>query len=67
MSTYGHHILGSQWHVAHWYLKTLMPCPFTGLKMFLGGPNFLCQIKNSLTYCDSHKDFGPAKKMIYIQ
>ena len=23
----------------------LMPCPFTGLKMFWAGPNFLCQTK----------------------
>ena len=35
--------------------NTLMPCPFTGLKMFWAGPNFLCQTKNSFTYCGSHK------------
>ena len=29
----------------------LMPCPFTGPKMFWAGPNFLCQTKNLFTYC----------------
>ena len=24
----------------------LMPCPFTGPKMFCGGPNILCLFKN---------------------
>ena len=28
--------------------KTIMPCPFTGPKMFWAGPNFLCQTKNLL-------------------
>ena len=41
-----------------------MPCPFTGLKMFWARPNFLCQTKNLLTYCGSHKNFVPDKKMI---
>ena len=27
-------------------INELMPCPFTGPKMFCGGPNFLCQPKN---------------------
>jgi len=26
--------------------KKLMPCPFTGPKMFCAGPNILCQPKN---------------------
>ena len=30
---------------------SLMPCPFTGPKMFWTGPNFLCQNKNLSTYC----------------
>ena len=30
------------------YHITLMPCPFTGPKMFWGGPNFLCQTKNMI-------------------
>ena len=27
----------------------IMPCPFTGPKMFFAGPNFLCQTKNVFT------------------
>ena len=45
----------------------LMPCPFTGPKMFWAGSNFLCQTKNLFTYCGSHKHFVPDKKMICIQ
>ena len=47
--------------------KVLMPCPFTGPKMFWARPNFLCQTKNLYTYCGSHKHFVPDKKMICIQ
>ena len=39
-----------------------MPCPFTSPKMFWAGPNFLCQTKNTFTYCGSHKHFVPDKK-----
>ena len=39
-----------------------MPCPFTGPKMLCEGPNFLCQIKISFTYCGSHKYFVADKK-----
>ena len=45
----------------------LMPYPFTGPKMFLAGPNFLCQTKKLFTYCGSHKHFVPDKKLICIQ
>ena len=45
----------------------LMPCPFTGPKIFWIGPNFLCQTKNLFIYCGSHKHFVPDKKMICIQ
>ena len=45
----------------------LMPCPFTGPKMFWAGPNFLRQTKNLFTYCSSHNHFVPDKKMICIQ
>ena len=45
----------------------LMPCPFTGPKMFCAGTHFLCRIKNLFTYCASHKHFVPDKKMICIQ
>ena len=44
-----------------------MPWPFTGPKMFLAGPNYLCQTKNLFTYCGSHKNVVPDKKMICIQ
>ena len=47
--------------------STVMPCPFTGRKMFCVGPNFLCRTKNLFTYCASHKHFVPDKKMICIQ
>ena len=47
--------------------KKIMPCPFTGPKIFCAGPNFLCQNKKLFTYCGSHKHFGPDKKMICIQ
>ena len=45
----------------------LMPCPFTGPKMFCAVPIFLCQTKNLFTNCGSHKHFVPNKKMICIQ
>ena len=45
---------------------TLIPCPFTGCKMFCAGPNFFCRTKNLFTYCASHKHFVPDKKMICI-
>ena len=47
--------------------EELMPCPFTGPKMFCAGPNFLFRTKNLLTYCASHKHFVPDKKRICIQ
>ena len=40
---------------------------FTGPKMFWACPNFLCQTKNLFTYCGSHKNIVPEKKMICIQ
>ena len=46
---------------------TVMPCPFTGRKIFCAGPNFLCRTKHLFTYCASHKHFVPDKKMICIQ
>ena len=45
----------------------LMPCPFTGPKMFWAFPNFLCETKKLFTYCGSRKHFVPGKKIIYIQ
>ena len=48
------------------FIGPLMPCPFTGPKMFWAGTIFLCQTKNLFTYCGSHKHFVPDKKMICI-
>ena len=49
------------------YKPILMPCPFTGPKMFWAGTIFLCQTKNLSKYCVSHKHFVPDRKMICIQ
>ena len=47
--------LGGQWILPeHKPLLQVMPCPFTGPKMFLAGQNFLCQTKNLFMYCGSH-------------
>ena len=45
----------------------LMPCPFTGLKIFWAGPHFFCRTKNLFTHCARHKHFVPDEKMISIQ
>ena len=37
-----------------WDHEKLLPCPFTGHKMFCVGPNVLCRTKNLFTYCASH-------------
>ena len=47
--------------------QIVMPCPFTGPKMFCASPNFLCRTKNLFTYCASHKHFVPEQKIICIQ
>ena len=52
------------WTISRW---SLMPCPFTGPKMFCAGPNFLSQTKNLFTCCASHKHFVPEQMMICIQ
>ena len=44
--------------------RPLMPCSFTGPKMFFAGPHFFRQTKNGFTYCASQKHFVPVKKMI---
>ena len=43
-----------------------MPCPFTGPKMFLAGPNFLSQPKNLNAFSASFKTFVPAQKTILL-
>ena len=57
---------------SHCHFYSLMPCPFTGRKMFCAGLNllclnFLCRTKNLFIYCASHKHFVPDKNMICIQ
>ena len=48
--------------------KELMPCPFTGPKIFCAGPNFLSQPQKFIyILCQCHKHFMPDKKMICIQ
>ena len=43
----------------------LMPCPFTGPKMFWAGPSFCARPKIYLhMYCGRHKHFVPDKEMI---
>jgi hypothetical protein len=44
----------------------LMPCPFTGPKMFCAGPNFLSQPKNLTAVCAFSKTFVPAQKPILL-
>ena len=59
--------LGGQWILPeHKPLLQVMPCPFTGPKMFCASSNFLCRTKNLFTYCASHKHFVPEQKMICI-
>ena len=42
----------------------LMPCPFTGPKMFCADPNFFSQPKNLTAFSASSKTFVPAQKPI---
>ena len=42
--------------------KKLLPCPFTGPKMFCADPNFLIQPKNLTAFSASSKTFVPAQK-----
>ena len=44
----------------------LIPCPFTGPKMFCTGPNFLSQPKNLTAFSVSSKTFVPAKNPIVL-
>ena len=46
--------------------STLMPCPFTGPKMFCAGPNFLSQSKNLIAFSASSKTFVPVQKPILL-
>ena len=66
-------------HIAKYYTNTctttfmvfkqffiLMPCPFTGRKMFCAGSNFLSQPKNLTAFSASSKTFVPAQKQILL-
>ena len=44
----------------------LMPCPFTGPKMFWAGPNFLSHPKNLTSFSAFSKTFVPAQKPILL-
>ena len=44
----------------------LMPCPFTGPKMFCAGPNFLSQPQNLTGFGASSITFVPAQKSILL-
>ena len=44
----------------------LMPCPFTGPKMFWAGSNFLCQTKNLFTYFGNQKDDLHSVKLVFV-
>jgi hypothetical protein len=44
----------------------ILPCPFTGPKMFCACPNFLSQPKNVIAFSASSKTFVPAQKPILL-
>ena len=45
------------------YFQSLMPCPFTGHKMFCASPNILCQTKNRTVFSATPKIFVLALKL----
>ena len=45
---------------------SLMPCPFTGPKMFCAGPNILSKRKNLTAFSASSKTFVLAQKPILL-
>ena len=47
-------------------LSNIMPCPFTGHKMFCASPNVLSQPKNLTAFSASSKSFVPAQKTILL-
>ena len=44
----------------------LLPCPYTGPKMFCAGPNFLSQPKYLTAFSATSKTFVPAQKPILL-
>ena len=57
---------GSDGHFEMMCLTSLMPCPFTGPKMFCAGPNFLSQPKNLTAFSASSKTFVLEQKPILL-
>ena len=49
-----------------YFTYLLMPCPFTGPKMFCAGPNILSQPKNLTAFSASSKTFVLAQKPILL-
>ena len=56
---------GSEYQFGLTYL--LMPCPFTGPKMFWASPNFLSHSKNLIAFSASSKTFVPTKKIKFAE
>ena len=52
--------------VQFWKRHYLIPCPFTGPRMFCAGPNFLSQPKNLTAFSASSKTFVLAQKTILL-
>jgi hypothetical protein len=53
-------------NIAHQFVVTFMPCPFTGPKMFCANPNFLSKPKNLTAFSASSKTFVPPQKPILM-
>ena len=49
-----------------YFRQALMPCPFTGPKMFCASLNLLSQPKNLNAFSASSKTFVPAQKTVLL-
>ena len=56
----------NHFHLTSHTSSRLMPCPFTGPKMFCAGPNFLSQPENLTAFSATSKTFVPAQKPILL-
>jgi hypothetical protein len=59
-------ILGEKTSSQKYTVIALMPCPFTGPKMFCASPNVLSQSKNLIAFSASSKTFVPPQKTILL-
>ena len=62
-------LISSDLLFSYYYLaieNNVLPCPFTGPKMFCAGPNILCQPKNLTAFSASSKTFVLAQKPILL-